>query len=66
MSVAVVALIVWCLILTFVVYGQSEAIETLEARGKLDLELHRGQQDINDQIDRDITRLEDRSREVTR
>ncbi len=64
MIIACAALIIWCLILTFVTYGQWDTIKTLVAREELSDKLHRQQQAMFDQLDRDITRLEDRTREV--
>lgn len=66
MTIAVACLIVWCLILSFAVYGVSRRLDVLEERSRLDFELWKGQQNLNEQYDRDITRLEDGTREMSR
>lgn len=60
MIIAVACLLVWCLILTCVNRAHADAISTLEARSQKDLELWRGQIKYNDQIEKDLTRVEDR------
>jgi hypothetical protein len=66
MTIAIICLILWNLGLSFALYGVTCNVDVLEDRSRRELDLWKGQQDLNRQYDRDITRLEDRTREITR